>query len=92
MKGLQKLRIAVMTLFLLMVLGIIISLVVITIEENEVSDAYQSLSYDDRQVVTGFYDKLPDYNNIYTVIGFAYYAVTIGLFLLLSKIWYLKKI
>ena len=74
-----------------MILALVISFWFATVEENKFIDEYQSLSHDDQQVLESFYNKLPDYTGIYTIVGLIYYAVTLGLFLLLSKIWYLKK-
>ena len=92
MDGLTKLKLALVILLMLMIIGLAASFFIATIEEDKFVDEYQKLSYDDQQVLANFYDKLPDYTNLYTIIGFMYYAVAGGLFLLLTKIWYLKKI
>jgi len=92
MNGLQKLKLAIAVLFLLMVTAIIGAFIFVTIEESETIDVIEGLSSSDRVVLERFANKLPDYQSYYTILGFMQYAVTGGLFVLLAKLWNLKKI
>ena len=92
MKGLTKLKLAILFLLLLMIIAIIGATLIVTMEENDAVDAYESLSYDDQEAVGRFSDKLTDYTNLYAVFGYMQYAVAIGLFVLITKLWNMNKI
>jgi len=92
MKGLTKLKLAILVLLILMIIAIIGSTIFALREENDVIDAYDSLSYDDQLAVGRFSDKLTDYTNLYAVFGYMQYAVALGLFLLITKLWNMNKI
>ena len=92
MNGLQKLKLAIAVLFLLMVTAIIGAFIFVTIEESKTIDVIDDLSSGDMVVLERFGNKLPDYQSYYTILGFMQYAVAGGLFVLLAKLWNLKKI
>jgi cytochrome c biogenesis protein ResB len=92
MNGLTKLKLAILILLVLMIIAIIGATITVTMEESDVADAYDSLSYDDQLAVERFSNKLTDYTNIYAIFGYMQYAVALGLFILITKLWNMKKI
>ena len=92
MDGMVKLRLAVVILLVLQGCAIIWSLA-IPDQIGEIQEAYDSLSFEEQTAVDKFMENVPDEpTEAYIVIGYLYWAVGIGLFILLSKIWNLKKI
>ena len=92
MKGLKKLKLVILVLLIIMIIAIFGAIMIGTIEENQIADTYESLSYDDQLAVERFSNKLPDYTNLYAVIGYMQYAVALGLFLIITKLWNMNKI
>jgi len=92
MNGLKKLKIVILVLFIIGLIGIIFSFWVTSIEEENTLEVYDELSSEDQQTVSNFYNKLNDYGGLYMVIGYLYYAVIGGLFIVLIKLWNLNKL
>jgi len=92
MDGMMKLRLAVTTLFILMAISIVSSFILVTTDENEFIEEYDKLSDNDQEVLENFYDKLTDHTALYSIIGLIQYAIAIGLFILMYKVWKLQGI
>lgn len=92
MDSLKKLKIAVIILLILMIISLISSFMIVSMEESQIIDIYDDLSYDDQQVINKWVDALPDYIGFYTILGFIQYAMALGLFLLVIKLLPLKKL
>lgn len=87
-----KLRIAVLILLVFQACAIIWSLA-IPDQIDEIQEAYNSLNFEEQNAVDKFMENIPEEpTETYAIIGYLYWAVGVGLFILLSKIWNLKKI
>ena len=92
MDGMVKLRIAV-SILLILEGGAIILAFAIPDQTDEYQEAYDSLNAEEQSAVDKFIERSPEESDApYLVIGYMQYAVAIGLFILLAKIWNLKKI
>lgn len=92
MNGMVKLKIVVLILLLLQGCSILIAFT-LPDQTSEYQEAYDSLTTSEQSAVDKFLERIPEeQTGTLMVIGYMQIAVGIGLFILMVRLWNMKKI
>jgi len=94
LSGIWKLRLVVTFLFLLMCFQLFLVMFASDIDYDTEIEFYDSLSENEIDTLINIYEKYPEVNtdSSYELSGYLILLVTSGLFILMIKVWQVKRI
>ena len=94
MKGIQKLKIALIFILIIEIVALMISMIGTDLANDEMDEFIDRLTYDEQITLTQLYNKYPEEKStdMYTMGGYLIWASIIMTAFLLFKVWNKERI